>query len=338
MKKSSLFLCFLLTGSMLLLNSCKDIIAKDITGDTPTVILPQSNDTVAVNPVHFKWNELEGATKYRLEIVSPSFTNISIYALDSIVTGTNFFFPLDSNEYQFRMTAINAGYESQVTAPITFWVGTSAGSSTGGVLLNTPLDNSYVNETFNGYFSWLSLAGANTYTFELHQGTTFAGATQHYADQLGSVSIYSSTGAQLTEGPYTWGVKAFLSNGNETAYTKRTFYVDTTNPGTAIPVSPVSGQSISLAGSPSVTFTWSFPPDNGTVNAPVFATWELATTSTFATIVLSHPYAAAQTTATENFSTQSVPSGTYYWRLRLSDAAGNTAAFASTARTIVVNP
>ena len=76
-----------------------------------------------VNPVHFKWEEMEGASIYRLEIVSPSFASINQFLLDSLVVGTDFYLDLDSNEYELRLTAQNGVYESQILAPVKFWVG-----------------------------------------------------------------------------------------------------------------------------------------------------------------------------------------------------------------------
>jgi len=338
MKKAS-YLLFL--SGLLLLGSCNDIIEKDITGDTPVVILPQVNDTVAANPVHFKWEELKGATKYRLQIVSPSFTNIAIYALDSVVTGTNFFFGLDSNQYQFRLTALNAGYESITTTPISFWVGTSAATSNDAVQLVSPANNLFVNESFTGLYQWTLLPTADHYMFELHYDNSFAGQTVDLIPDIQSWTCSSYSGTQLAEDQYTWGVKAYMTDGSETVYTKRTFYVDTTNPGLATLVLPASNQTVSLSSSPSVTFSWTFPTDNGpssVTHAPVFATLELSTNATFTNIVLSRAYASTLTTATENMNTQGIPTGTYYWRIRLSDEAGNIGATPTLSRVLNVIP
>jgi hypothetical protein len=319
MKKTSGFV-LLLTGIVFLAGSCSDFIEKDISEDTPSVILPQTNDTVPVNPVHFKWDELEGATKYRLQVVSPGFANIDVYALDSIVTGTNFFFALDSAEYQFRLTALNAGYESQTTAPVTFWVGTSAGSSTGGVVLTSPANGAYFNATFDGSFSWAALSGTNTYTMEIHEGSTFAGAAIDYADQLGSVQYYSADAATLPEGQYCWGVKAFLSSGTETAYTKRTFFIDLTNPGVGEMISPSSTQTVTGT----IAFVWTLPPDEGLAEArsPVTAVVEISQNAAFTGTV--HLYSFTTPGATTGSVNPQLASGTYYWRVRLKDEAGNS--------------
>jgi hypothetical protein len=338
MKKAS-FIAFL--GAILLLGSCKDIIEKDISGDTPVVILPQVNDTVSVNPVHFKWEAMSGATKYHLEVVSPSFADLEVYALDSIVTGTNFYIGLDSAEYQFRITALNAGYESKTSAPYTFWVGTSAGgSNNGGVVLDVPSQNAYVNETFDGQFKWINLPGTNTYTFELHQGTSFAGPLLDPADQLGTVSVFSYTGAQLNEDTYCWGVKSYLSNGNETAYTKRVFYVDTTDPGVATMVTPITNSTASLSLNPDVAFSWTFPSNFGTgpnaVPSPLKARLQLSTTTNFSTIAATRNYNAAQTSASEDLNALGLATGMYYWRIIVLDEAGNIGDTPSTYHSLLV--
>ena len=92
----------LLLGLGIFAVSCEKIIAEDITAETPVLVLPSVNDTVNQNPVHFKWEEIEGASKYHLEVVSPCFSAISQFPLDTIVTGTDFFFGLDSSQYEKR--------------------------------------------------------------------------------------------------------------------------------------------------------------------------------------------------------------------------------------------
>lgn len=321
---------------LLVLTGCKDVIEKNIEGDMPKIILPGAGDTIPFNPVHFKWEELDGATKYHVEIVSPSFSAIQTFVVDSIVTGTNFYFGLDSAQYEFRLTALNAGYESQTTAPVTFWVGTSSGGSGTTVLLNEPLNNTYVNEDFDGKFSWLSLPGANTYTFELHRTSTFAGDLEDIEDQLGSVSYYSLDGTQLFEDAYCWGVKAFMSNNDETVYTKRVFYVDKTDPGTATLTAPANGQNVSLSLAPSVNFTWTLPANSGTIQSPLYATLEVSTSTNFSTILVTRTYESGDASATENLNNMGLSPGTYYWRIVVWDEAGNKGTIPTTYHTLNV--
>lgn len=311
---------------ILLLPACNDIIAKDISEETPVLILPGANDTISSNPVQFKWEEMEGATKYKLEVVQPSFSNIQSYVLDSIVTGTNFIIDLDSNVYEYRLTALNAGYESKTSAIRSFYVGTSQGSSSSAVTLIGPANNLYVNEDFNGVFSWYGMSGASSYTFELHKTATFAGATLDYVDQLGTTSLTSFTGAQLDEGTYCWGVKAFFTAGTETAYTKRVFYVDTVNPQAATLSSPLNNANVTAG---SVSFTWIEPTNTGTVQSPIYSVLEISTTSNFSSIL-------TPTTLQGNTTNYTLTAGTYYWRIRTKDEAGNWGTTPTNSRTLYV--
>ncbi|WP_343635396.1 hypothetical protein [Fluviicola sp.] len=295
---------------------CKDFIEKDISGETPVLILPANNSTINANPVHIKWEELEGATKYRIEIVSPEFGNIQSFPLDSIVTGTNFFFGLDSAQYEIRITAMNAGFSSNPSAIKRFWVGTSQGSSNGSVTLGSPASGAYFNEDFTGVFSWntQSLSNVSSCTFELHATETFSGTLLDIADQLNSVTINSLNGTQLNEGAYSWGVKAYLTGGGETSYSKRVFYIDKTDPGSGTPVSPANNGT---APAGSITFDWNLPADVGIVQSPVGGKVELSTFANFATIYKSG------TSTSNSVSIADIVPGTYYWRVILIDEAGN---------------
>jgi hypothetical protein len=199
-------------------------------------------------------------------------------------------------------------------------VGTSAGNSAGGVVLTSPANGGYFNASFNGSFSWSALSGTNTYTLEIHTGSTFAGAAIDYADQLGSVQYYSANAAVLPEGQYCWGVKSYLSNGTETAYTKRTFFIDLTNPGVGTMVSPSSTQTVTGT----ITFVWTLPQDSGLAEArsPVTAVVEICQNSAFTGTVHSYPFTTAG--ATTGSVNPQLTSGSYYWRVRLKDEAGNS--------------
>jgi hypothetical protein len=295
---------------------CKDFIEKNISEETPILILPSNNSTINANPVHIKWEELEGATKYRIEIASPEFGNIQSFPLDSIVTGTNFYFALDSAQYEIRITAMNAGFSSKPSAIKRFWVGTSQGGSNGTVTLGSPLAGAYYNEDFPGNFSWntQALGAVSSCTFELHETELFSGPLLDIADQLNSVAINSLDGTQLAEGTYSWGVKAYLAAGGETNYSKRVFYIDKTAPGLCTPSLPANNASVS---SGSITFSWDLPTDVGTIQSPVGGRVEVSTFSNFATI-----YKTGSSTS-NSVTISNVAPGTYYWRVILKDEAGN---------------
>lgn|SRR3989338_2778744 len=294
--------------------SCEKIIAEDISGELPVLILPTMNDTVQNNPVHFKWEEIAGASKYHLMIVSPSFSAISEYSLDSIVTGTDFYFDLDSNEYELKLVALNGGYSSDTLGPIKFWVGVQGGTSGTAVVLTSPAAGIYENGTFDGKFFWNSMNNADSYEFSVRQGSSFATGTIVEVQNNISTLNYTSS-ATFGEGEYHWGVKSYLTTGGETAFSTRILYVDVTDPNVATLTSPANFAS---ENSGNIVFTWSNGTDGGTIHAPVDSFIEVATDAGFSAIVDNQ-------TVQGNTVTISLNAGNYFWRVTNVDAAGNAA-------------
>ncbi len=299
--------------------SCEKIVAEDITNKTPELILPQANDTVSANPVFFKWFATEGATKYHLMVASPSFSNISSYPIDTVVTSTSFIYFLDSNEYELKLVAQNGGYESQELGPIKFWVGTQSGSSGSNVVLQSPSNGLYVNNTFNNLFQWGAVNGATSYEYSIRMGNSFQTGTIIETQNNISTNNYTVSNT-LTEGEYHWGVKAFLSGGSETPYSTSMLYVDTTDPNVPTLSSPADFSFLSQG---SITFSWGNGTDPGTINAPVSSTIEIATDAGFSNIIYANSLSATTDIAALN-------SGTYYWRVMNSDDAGNASGYSTT--------
>lgn len=317
--------------ALLTLQSCKDIVATNIEGKLPVLILPQSEDTVSNNPVHFKWEAMDGATKYRLQIATPSFANISDYVLDSVIIGTDFYLDLDTIQYELKLTAINAGYESNTLGPIKFWVGstsTSPGGST-SVSLLTPPDSCYKNNDFDGNFTWSEITGGTSYKFDLVRGSSFSGGTPVYSStaSLSFEATLPDTELPLIPGQYFWGVKAYVGNA-EQLYVTRTFFIDTVIPNLALLDLPVTSGSVTAG---VITFSWHFTQTNETFAAPVYSILEVATDLNFTTSSIVHTYTGS--VFTHDFT---LTTGTYYWRVRNIDEAGNESS-SSEVRQLTVN-
>lgn len=310
----------IITILALLFTSCKETISVNISESTPVLILPQTNDTVAENPVYFKWEEVEGATKYHLQIVSPNFNNITTYPVDSMVSGTSVYFSLDSNKYELLLTAENEGYTSHTLGPITFFVGIEPTSGGETVILSSPATDEYYNESFDQEFIWQVLTGVTTYEYSIRKGTSYQ-STNIIETAAGIVTNQYTVSATLDEGEYHWGVKAYLSAGGETNVSTRRFYIDTINPVIPTLISPTTSQSPG-----SVTFTWSSATDPGTVHAPIESTVEVAEDLNFTIGLIS----AISTTSTANITLSGT--GTRYWRVRNTDQAGNESDYSTVAQ------
>ncbi|MCH2229638.1 MAG: hypothetical protein MK105_04775 [Crocinitomicaceae bacterium] len=309
-----------LFAGLILFASCDKFIATDISKLTPSVILPASNDTVQINPVHFKWDEIDGATDYHLEVVSLGFSSISSFDLDTLIQGGDFYFALDSNEYEMRLTATNGAYDSQTTLPIKFWVGVQPDEGGTSVELITPASNVYVNETFNGFFDWTTIANVDSYEISIRKGAVFSSGVL-VDSEIGNTTGNFTSNEVFEEGEYTWGVLAQFSNGTATSYSTSTFYVDTVTPNVPAQSTPAN-LSNNTAGL--IPFSWSNGQDSGVIMSPINSEIEVSTDITFPA-ALTDVYQVQGELADINLT-----SGTYFWRIRNVDEAGNQSVYSTT--------
>lgn len=317
------------TLGLFFLQGCKDIVATNIEGNTPALIAPLAMDTVANNPVYFKWEEMEGATKYRIQIASPGFSNISAYILDSIVTGTDFLFELDSSEYELKLTAMNAGYTSKTLGPIKFWVATSGNNTnTDELTIDNPEDSLYVNDNFDGLFEWNVLTGAVNYEFELRKGVSFSSGQLIYAMTPGNTlsETLPSSVLPLAPGIYKWRIIANDANGNILASKIVTLFVDTSVPGKPTLTLPTIGSQITVADS--VEFKWNMGSNTGSYQSPVKSFLEVSDAQSFSTIL--HQIGNISGASKKILFTNLTNGASYYWRVYHKDDAGNQSNYSDT--------
>ena len=102
--KSAVFL-FLISWCM----SCGLIFEENISKKDMTVYTPTDSFVTTNYSVNFKWDPVQDATKYRLQIVSPSFTSINAFTVDTTVTTTTLAITLSPGTYEWRIRAENSG-------------------------------------------------------------------------------------------------------------------------------------------------------------------------------------------------------------------------------------
>ncbi len=89
---------------------CDEVFDKDIADEKVSLFAPANNTEIIASgdtAILFKWNELEGAKNYQIQIVSPSFQAPVLALTDSLVTKTQFSTSLSAGKYQWTVTAIN---------------------------------------------------------------------------------------------------------------------------------------------------------------------------------------------------------------------------------------
>lgn len=313
---------------VLLITGCNAIFEEDISSETPSVIIPTNNDTVYTNLVHFKWEEMEGAAFYRLQLVQPSFSDIETFVLDSAIGAEEFYSVLDPGAYEFRLRGENGAYESFYSDPYSLYIDSVSDLSEQYVSLLAPADELFTNGETGILCSWQNLYAANTYEFILKTGATFeTGSVLIQVADIATLAQSISSDDLVVEGTYFWGVRAF----NETStspYSYRQINLDLTAPNDPNLISPANLATFSV--DEDVVFKWTTGTDPGSVNSTVYSGIEISTDPDFGTF--DEYLLITIDSLTQSFNT----AGSYYWRVKANDAAGNLSEFYSESRQIIV--
>lgn len=321
MKSFKILILFMMLGLTSI--SCEDIFEDDISDKDVFPISPSMNEEIKGNTVNFRWEPVEGADYYRLQILKGS-TN-SRYVLDSLIEYTYYPTILDVGEYSWRLRAENGAYVTEFTDSMDFSVLFSEDLTDQSVVLNTPSDNIFTNST-EVYFTWKELQAAETYNFLLQR---FDGQNRITVDQQAGLEepyYKPESDVFFQDGIYIWSVSASNSISN-TEYSSFNIKFDREIPGRASLVSPEDNKIFNVK---SVSFQWNLPVDSGIVKSNRFSVLEIAKDVDFNDIL----EIVETESVTKNISFSE--SGTYYWRVKITDAAGNIGSY-SNQRALIIN-
>ncbi|ALM08808.1 hypothetical protein SB49_14140 [Sediminicola sp. YIK13] len=195
--------------------ACDDILeVSDISQQEVDILAPKEGSVITDTKIRFNWNKIEEATSYRVQIAKPTFEEAIQILLDSIIiedslgsVRTSIEVELTNGRYQWRIKAINGGYET-VYNTNSFEV--QGDENTDSVAPNTPMliapsDGSSQDETAVT-FSW---------SREDIAGTTERDSIYIYTDMdlqtletkgMGANKTYT---VNLTSNTYYWVVKVF---------------------------------------------------------------------------------------------------------------------------------
>ena len=104
----------------ILILACEDILeVPDISNQTVPILAPTDGSVLTTNTIGLSWERIEDATGYRVQVATPNFENAVQLALDSLVTvdtldnvATRIDQNLFNGNYQWRIKAVNSGYET----------------------------------------------------------------------------------------------------------------------------------------------------------------------------------------------------------------------------------
>lgn len=305
----------LLVAVSTLFFSCEDILEEDITNSIVPSVSPTENETISSNVVNFQWNTIKGAKKYRVQV----FTNNLVIVMDSLIGDkSKLTLPIAPGSYKWRVRGENAGYQSTYSFPISFSVIQSNDLTNQQVVLSSPINGLYTNNT-SLICTWQDLTPADYYELELVNNT--AGqtiVTQQSNITNTSVTLNNANLAQDAE--YQWKIKA-VNASSATTFSSRIFYVDRVNPNQ--PQNSLPANNSTQVINQAINFTWTSPSDSGIIQSPITYTIEFSNSSTFATILqLSNSTTSA---ISQTFSS----AGDYYWRVKAKDAATNSSTYST---------
>jgi hypothetical protein len=294
-----------LTLSIICLLGCTtDFIEPNLEGKTIRLLAPANNYSSPAFTVTFWWEELKGASGYRLQVVDSSFSYIQGLELDTLVTGTQFSFTLAPGNYQWRLRAENNSSHTDYSTARNLHIDTTASLGNQTVVLLSPAQNLCTNQATTT-FKWNTLPSADDYRFQLINMTTNSTVT----DVVIQADSFNYT---LAQGQYQWQVRGQNATSN-TLYSSRIINIDLAAPGAPSLSAPLDGAMVNNP----VTLSWSHDVSATADSLYVYA-------DSLYTTVLNAVYTTSQT-----YNFNGVSFQTYFWRVRSADNAGNWSAFST---------
>ncbi|MBN8696058.1 MAG: hypothetical protein J0L87_05975 [Bacteroidetes bacterium] len=284
-------------------SSCDDFLERELSGQSVVVLAPLDNTVSSNYTQSFWWEELKGASKYKLQIVKSSFVSIQELIVDTVIVETQFSYTLQPGSYQWRLRGENSvSVSDYITYNLTIDSSLNLGNQT--LLLNTPLDNLATNSLTQS-FTWYAMPNATSYLF---------GVFNQSGVQIGnyqSTSLLTSNYTFPSEGVYKWRVIA-QNNQSVSPYSERLITIDTTKP--SVPIITFLPFNDTTSFDP-VPLTWNSVEANA--NYHVFISSDSSFVSYFDTITSALSY---------DFYNSNIGQF-YYWKVKTIDNAGNLSAF-----------
>lgn len=294
LKISALFAIFLL------FYSCNDLIVADISEEKVTICSPANDVAVVNSTVTFWWENLEDATSYNIQVVSPSFDAAQQLWYDSIVVDNKVTFSLNPGKFQWRVKAINDISETKY-AVASFRIDSTMDLSNQIILLYSPKNGTVFN-TESIDFQWNQLYNATDYKIRIIDAFNETVTDKVLQENKCNVQI-------LKDGTYSWSVRGQNETSN-TSYSSGSFMIDKVQPDNSILLSPTNNEVIMTD---SVAFLWNTKQDSG---SEIFDSLFVYSDAELKDVVLS-------ARSVSNSYKDTLSTGTYYWNVRSTDKAGN---------------
>jgi len=287
--------------ALVLIAGCNTFFEEDISDQIVKLLSPTTGTTTEIASQTFWWDKVDGASDYRLQIVTPSFDLSEVLILDTLVSTDKFTVTLYPAVYEWRVRAENSAWQTQ-------WM-----KSQFQIYSNLDLTRQRVNllspglmsNTKSNRYQWDRVNNANSYLFVVYNDLWDG----DYAITPTKVdTTFFET--ELSDGKYVWGLKA-KNSISETLYSQKTLIVDTTPPTIPELTSPADSALVSTT---TISFAWkSSDPTSGIAQDTLKVFSDAALTKVVKSVV-------SDSKSAEVTFTNHTP---YYWTVCSADKAGN---------------
>lgn len=305
------FLLIFISVTLLTLG-CEDFFEEDLSSKSVSLIAPSDGVVSDISTQTFWWEEMDGALEYELQVVSVRFDSISQLIVDTTVTETQFQQTLYPGKFQWRVRALNGSSESPYTT-FSLTVDSTSTLTNETIILSLPSSSGYSNN-LTQEFSWQSLSFATLYRLQISDDSFLSGANV-LDTTLSSESVSVTFGDDIR---YYWRVRGETETSVSSYSSIWNITIDTTAPEAVSLWLPENNATFQ---SQSFDFAWQDVSDDG---APLIDSLYVYTDSL---ITLYTSYMGNQGSVTDSLEV-----GTYYWRVRTFDEAGNIGSYSDTRR------
>lgn len=306
MNSVRLFSLILFSISILLM-ACEDFFEVDLSGKSVSLIAPSNGVVSDVLVQTFWWEELDGATEYELQVVATRFDSIVQVIVDTTISGTQFEQSLSPGMFEWRVRGLNSAYASEYSV-YSLTIDSTADLSSQTIVLADPINGSYSNQ-LTQTFTWQTLFLADSYRLQI-SSDGFASGADVLDTTVNAETASVSLPDELT---YSWRVRGETETSVSSYSDVWDFSIDTTAPGAVSLLLPADNDAFVAQ---TFQYNWQILSDNGSPLYDSLYVYEDSLVTLFDSFE----------SVTGNV-TDSVGSGTYFWRVKTLDEAGNSGAY-----------
>jgi len=269
--------------------------------DVPTLSSPANASTTCDSTPTFTWSSVNGTTHYDIQVDNNSdFSSPEINYSGSSTSHTPSS-PLSPGTYYWRVRASNTCGDSNWSSVWNLTIIAAPGAPT----LSSPANGSGTPDT-TPTFIWSSVSGATSYRVQVDDNSDFSSPE---IDQTTPNTQYTPS-SPLSTGTYYWRVRASNTCGDSNWSSAWDVFICSGPPQGPSPQSPANA---STTCDTTPAFTWS------SVSGATSYRVHVDDNSDFSSPEID------QTTSTTQYTPSSpLSTGTYYWRVRVSNACGDS--------------